>query len=305
MAATELVRLLLIGAGRMGQTHVRALLPSKTVRISAVADPAPEALAKAAAIDPGLSTHSDIAEALADQDIDAVLIAAPSTLHHRLVSQCAEHGLPILCEKPCGTTLDDVQQAATIAQQRGVLLQVGYWRRYVPELVALRTALQEGRFGDVLAVSCWQWDAQPPDESFRRSSGGIIVDMAVHELDQIRWLTGQELTPASTIAAAPQGADPDCAASLLHLSKGGVAMISLGRHFPHGDCVWVELMGTRDFTRVDVLWGRTGDQAFLAALRAQAEDFAHSVVTGAQSRGASAVDARVALELAERLTNES
>jgi predicted dehydrogenase len=78
--------------------------------------------------------------------------------------------------------------------------------------------------------------------------------MAVHELDLIRWLTGQELTPCGSANSSAQG-DPDAAASLLQLSGGAFAMISLGRYFRHGDCVWVELMGTRDHARVEMLWG--------------------------------------------------
>jgi predicted dehydrogenase len=81
-----------------------------------------------------------------------------------------------------------------------------------------------------------------------------------------------------------------------------VALISLGRYFPHGDCVWVELMGTSDHGRVDVLWGEPGDQVFHAALRAQAEDFARRVREGGTGVGASAADARRTLELAQLAT---
>jgi myo-inositol 2-dehydrogenase/D-chiro-inositol 1-dehydrogenase len=129
-----------------------------------------------------------------------------------------------------------------------------------------------------------------------------MVDMAVHELDLIRWLTGQELEPRATVSSAA-GEDPDAATTVLQLSGGGLGLISLGRHFPHGDCVWVELMGTRGHARVDVLWGSTGDAVFAAAIRAQAEEFARSARTGSTSDriGASAADARRTLELAEAL----
>jgi myo-inositol 2-dehydrogenase/D-chiro-inositol 1-dehydrogenase len=89
---------------------------------------------------------------------------------------------------------------------------------------------------------------------------------------------------------------------VLELSEAAIALISVGRYFPHGDCVWLELMGTRDHARVTVLWGEPGERVFQAALRAQAEDFARRAREGGTGVGASAVDARRALELAELAT---
>jgi myo-inositol 2-dehydrogenase/D-chiro-inositol 1-dehydrogenase len=303
---SEPFALLLVGAGRMGLTHLRALSDSGSFAVRAVVDPAPGARASATEIDPSVRAYSDLDQALSSESVEGVLIAAPSTLHRALVQACAERGLPILCEKPCGTSTADIDAAADAANSAGALLQIGYWRRFVPEMQALRKQLQDGRFGELLMISSWQWDGHPPDAGFQASSGGIVIDMAVHELDLIRWLTGQELSDPAPAAITPSArsadADPDCAALLLELSNGAVALISLGRYFPHGDCVWVELMGTRDHARVNVLWGEPGDQVFRAALRAQAEDFARRVREGATGVGASAADARRTLELAELAT---
>ena len=115
--------------------------------------------------------------------------------------------------------------------------------------------------------------------------------MGVHELDQIRWLTGSDLRDSACVAAAgPVQGDVDCATVTLELERGGVAVVSLGRYFPQGDVVWLELMGTRDHARVEILWGE--GKTWHAALRAQAEDFARCVSTGEPSQGATAADAR-------------
>ncbi|HKR98277.1 MAG TPA: Gfo/Idh/MocA family oxidoreductase, partial [Candidatus Dormibacteraeota bacterium] len=263
--------LLLIGAGRMGLTHLRALAASDQVRVAVVADPSPAARASAEEVDSTVKTYADLEEAL-DASVDGVLIAAPSTLHKSVVALCAQRRLPILCEKPCGTTVADIEAAADAADSAGVPLQIGYWRRFVPELGALRKRLRGGEFGELLQISCWQWDAAPPAESFRASSGGMLIDMGVHEFDQIRWLTGQELRePNDTAGAGFAGGEADVATATLELSERGTALVSLGWYFPHGDCVWVEVMGTRDHARVDVLWSERGDEVFYAALRAQAE----------------------------------
>ena len=186
-----------------------------------------------------------------------------------------------------------------------MLLQIGYWRRFVPELIELRQRILSGALGEIALVSCWQWDADPGRPEFRRASGGITVDMGVHEFDQIRWLTGQEiggLTPVTSPVSSvePVPGDVESFAMLGELSAGAVAFVSLGRHFALGDHVWAEAIGTLGYERVEVLWGDRGDAVFLAALRAQAEDFARSVRRGEIGVGATNDDAFRALEIAER-----
>jgi myo-inositol 2-dehydrogenase/D-chiro-inositol 1-dehydrogenase len=295
---SEPVQLAIVGAGRMGRMHLEAIAPSETVRVRAIVDPSRDARAAAEQVDPRPRGYASVEEALDGGGIDGVLIAAPTPLHRSLVRECAQRGVPILCEKPCGFTTDEIDVAARAASDAQVLLQIGYWRRFVPELVDLRQRLLDGRLGELLQITCSQWDEEPPATTFRRSSGGIMVDMGVHELDQIRWLTGRELEPAVAVVTAKLvDGDVDCATSAFELAGGGTAVVSLGRYFPHGDCVWVEVMGTRGYARVDVLWGDAG-KTWHPALRAQAEDFARCVRSGAQPTGASATDARRALELA-------
>jgi myo-inositol 2-dehydrogenase/D-chiro-inositol 1-dehydrogenase len=289
----------------MGCTHLRALAGAESIRVAAVVDPSPAARSRAESVSPGVRTHVDLAGAVAAGGIDAVLIAAPSNLHGDLVAACAELRLPILCEKPCGTTTAEIAAAGAACRDAGVLLQIGYWRRFVPELIELRQRILSGALGEIALVSCWQWDAEPASPEFRRASGGITVDMGVHEFDQIRWLTGQEiggLTPATSPVSSvePVPGDVESFAMLGELSAGAVAFVSLGRHFALGDHVWAEVIGTLGYERVEVLWGDRGDAVFLAALRAQAEDFARSVRRGEIGVGATNDDAFRALETAER-----
>ncbi len=292
------MHLALIGAGRMGRMHLQAVAESEVVEIAAIVDPSAEARAAAGEVDPRARSCASLDEALRHGGIEGALIAAPTPLHGSLVAACAQRGLPILCEKPCGFTTDEIDAAAAAAKEAGVLLQIGYWRRYVPELAALRGQLHDGRFGELLQITCSQWDGEPPGIGFRRTSGGIAIDMGVHELDQLRWLTGRDVERAGEVSSAgPVEDDVDCATISYQLAGGGVAVVSLGRYFPHGDCVWVEVMGTRDYARVEVLWGDSG-KTWHPALRAQAEDFARCVRGGGSPAGASAQDARRTLELA-------
>jgi myo-inositol 2-dehydrogenase / D-chiro-inositol 1-dehydrogenase len=298
------VRLAVVGAGRMGSVHLDALRSAERAVPVAVVEP--HAPARDAAGAGGLATYADVDELLAAGGFDAVLIAAPSDLHVALVARFVAARVPVLCEKPCGLRADETRAAAAPAAAAGVLLQIGYWRRFVPELVDLRERITAGDLGEVLRVACWQWDAAPPAPSFRAHSGGIAIDMGVHELDQTRWLTGQEIdeldaVPASLSSARPVDGDPDSVEAVARLSRGSVAAISLGRRFPHGDCCWVEVMGTKGYARVDFMWGEVGEKVFRQAMTAQADAFAETV-RGGPTRGASADDAVRALEAAERMS---
>ena len=126
--------------------------------------------------------------------------------------------------------------------------------------------------------------------------------MGVHELDQLRWLTGQELGPFAAAAQPPAGAGPEGLQLLGSLSGGTAAFVSLGQSFPHGDCVWIEAFGTAGYALERVLWGDAGDAAFHVALRAQARAFADRISTGAAGDAATRNDALLALEAAERIS---
>jgi myo-inositol 2-dehydrogenase/D-chiro-inositol 1-dehydrogenase len=286
----------------MGVTHLEALLEEPSVRVNAVVDPSEAARANALRAAPGTAAFADLDEALGGGGIEAVLIAAPSPLHLPLVRACAERGLPILCEKPCGTTAAEARAASSAADAAGCVLQIGYWRRFAPKLRALRERIRAGGMGELTLVSCYQWDAGAPTPGFRASSGGVAVDMGVHELDQLRWLTGQELGPFAAAAQPPAGAGPEGLQLLGSLSGGTAAFVSLGQSFPHGDCVWIEAFGTAGYALERVLWGDAGEAAFHVALRAQARAFADRISTGATGDAATATDALHALEAAERIS---
>jgi myo-inositol 2-dehydrogenase/D-chiro-inositol 1-dehydrogenase len=292
-------RLGLIGAGRMGQTHLDALAGSRVITVAGVAEP--QAAQRAAVRAAGLPAFASAAELLAAGGIDGVLIAAPTGRHVELVTAALAAGLPVLCEKPCGLTVEEAAQCAAAAGAAGLVLQVAYWRRFVPELVALRQQILGGELGDILAVNCYQWDAAPPGAEFRGSSGGIFVDMGVHEFDQVRWLTGQEFSglKVATAVAGGSAADPDCGQLVAELDGGSTALVSLGRWHPDGDMCAVQVFGTKGTAWSPFLQPPDGDAVFRDALRRQAEDFAAGARSG-RGAGATIGDAVAALTLARQ-----
>jgi myo-inositol 2-dehydrogenase/D-chiro-inositol 1-dehydrogenase len=177
----------------------------------------------------------------------------------------------------------------------------------VPALRELREQIATGALGELELVHCAQWDERPPPAAFRdpASSGGIVVDMGVHELDQLRWLTGQEIAAVSLVASTvtfdpPVAGDPETVAMSVELSGGTIAVVSLLRRHPPGDLCRVEVVATEGVARLDFLSPADGEAPFLAALREQADDFC-AAIRGEPSRGATAEDAARALEAAERV----
>ena len=219
---SERFRLALVGAGRMGRTHARALAASSEVEIACVVEPFDEA---AALVDAPRATLDDLPE------VDGALVCVPTRLHVEVVTALSSLGLPVLCEKPCGLTTDETRAIAALPTR----LQVAYWRRFVPALRYLRERIAAGELGEVAIVRCAQWDEFPPSREFRNpaSSGGIVVDMGVHEFDQMRWLTGQEVGRVTGVAAVtatePVEGDPESVDLAVALSGGAVGNVSLTR----------------------------------------------------------------------------
>lgn len=282
-------RLALVGAGRMGATHARALASSAAVEIACVVDPSDAA---AAQVDAPRATLDDLPE------VDGALVAVPTRLHVDVVTRLAEYGIPVLCEKPCGLTVEETRAIAA----RGVRIQVAYWRRFVPTLRELRERIRQGELGPLVHVSSAQLDELPPAAAFRdpRSSGGIVVDMGVHELDQLRWLTGQEIVAVAGTAGSvgwdpPVDGDPELVSLSVRTDGGVAATVLLARRYPPGETCRIEVVGLERAEAFAFVAPPAGDDAIAAALRAQAEDFARD-----GGEGATVADAVAALDAATR-----
>lgn len=282
-------RLGLVGAGRMGATHARALASSSEVEVACVVDPSDDA---AAAIDAPRATLDSL------PPVDGFLVAVPTRLHVPVVSALAERGLPILCEKPCGLNVSETRAIAAL----GVRIQVAYWRRFVPALRELRRRIVAGALGELVLVSCDQLDETPPPRAFRDplSSGGIVVDMGVHEFDQLRWLTGREIVAVCGVAGAvgwddAVEGDPELVELSVELEGGVAGSITLARRYQPGETCRVEAIGLDGAEAFAFVEPPTGDETIAGALRAQAEDFARG-----GGEGTTVDDAVAALDAATR-----
>jgi myo-inositol 2-dehydrogenase/D-chiro-inositol 1-dehydrogenase len=298
--ASEAVRIALVGAGRMGQVHLGALQRAEGVELAGVVDPYAQVREQVQA--QGVPVYETLEQLLNSDRPDGVLVAAPSDTHPQIVELLARARMPTLCEKPVGVRAEAAHQVARVVEDSGILFQVGYWRRFVPELMALRERVAGGELGEIAHLACMQWDQDLPTEAFRRRSGGITVDMGVHEFDQTRWLVGQEFEWLTATASGPSteprpATDPDSATVLARLSGGTSVVVSLGRHFPQRDSCWLEIWGTGGHERVAFMWGQAGDAVFRDSMARQVQAFARAV-RGEPQAGAGARDAIAALTVA-------
>jgi myo-inositol 2-dehydrogenase/D-chiro-inositol 1-dehydrogenase len=297
-------RLGLIGGGRMGRTHLRALKDSTEVTVVAVTEPV--AASAAQLREQGLAVYPTVEEMFAGSELDGVLIAVPTPQHIDTARKALEAGLPVLCEKPFGLVPEVARELGRLADDRGLALQIAYWRRFVPELVSLRNDLADGKYGNAHLLVCSQWDEAPPPIAFRQDSGGIYIDMGVHEIDEMLWLLGQDFAEVKA-QVFPTTEDPDAQTdvdstqALVLLSGGTSAVLSLGRFYEGGDVVSVALFGSKGHTRFDVVSPATGEIPQLQALKLQAEAFARHA-RGAAPEGTTAEEAARVLELAHGLT---
>jgi myo-inositol 2-dehydrogenase/D-chiro-inositol 1-dehydrogenase len=286
-----------VGAGRMGSVHMRALGETRLARLAAVVEPLAKPRERAARLY-GVPPFAALDELFASGLAEGVVITAPTDLHLGLVGDCVRAGVPVFCEKPCGLSADQAGQAAAVASAAGLPLQVGYYRRFLPELVALRQRIAAGGLGELSLVVLNQWDEHPPSAEFERRSGGIVVDMGVHEIDQLRWLTGQEVEQVAALTPAP--GDQSSAVISLRLSGGTLGAITLGRRFPHPDSCWMEVVGTAGYERLPFVWAEQGEKVVLAGIATELDAFA-ATVRGAPMAGPGGADAVAALEVAEQI----
>ncbi len=239
----------ILGAGRIGRVHARAIAQTEGARLAAVADALPQAAAAVAAAH-GAEVRGVEAIAAAG-DIDAVVICTPTDTHAELIERFARAGKAVFCEKPIDLDVARVRACLRVVAETGATLMVGFNRRFDPDFRALRRAIDDGRIGSVEMVAITSRDPAPPPIDYIRRSGGIFRDMTIHDFDMARWLLGEE--PETVQAAASVLVDPeigragdfDSATVILRTASGRQAVIANSRRATYGYDQRIEVLGSK------------------------------------------------------------
>jgi myo-inositol 2-dehydrogenase/D-chiro-inositol 1-dehydrogenase len=238
----------LLGAGRIGKVHARAIRGNPDARLVAVADAMPPA-AEALAAEHGAAVRTVEAIEAAD-DIDAVVICTPTDTHADLIERFARAGKAIFCEKPIDLDVGRVQACLGVVEATGATLMVGFNRRFDPHFRAVRQAIADGAIGTVEMVSITSRDPGPPPVDYIRRSGGIFRDMTIHDFDMARWLLGQEPVAVGAFGAVltdpaiGDAGDLDSVNVLLETASGRQAVISNSRRATYGYDQRIEVLGS-------------------------------------------------------------
>lgn len=243
------VRFGLLGAGRIGKVHAKAIGSNAKAKLVAVADPMADA-ANAIAAQYGAEVR-DIDAILDSADIDAVVICTPTDTHADLIERFARAGKAIFCEKPVDLDIERVKACIRVVDETSATLMVGFNRRFDPHFQAVKQAIAEGQIGDVEMVTIISRDPGAPGVDYIKRSGGIFRDMTIHDFDMARFLLGEEIDTVSAQAsvlvdpAIGTAGDYDSASVMLSTATGKHATISNSRRATYGYDQRIEVHGSK------------------------------------------------------------
>lgn len=266
---TQLLRIGIVGLGRLGRRHAENLaLRVPGARLVAAASPVAEERERLAADLPGIAIHADLPALLARDDLDAVWLVTPTSLHADQVVAVLESGRHVFCEKPLALDVADCDRVLTVAAARPKqIAMIGFMRRFDPSYAEAKRRIDAGEIGEVFAIRCSSEDPVDPDGFFVRfapTSGGIFLDCCIHDVDLVRWMyDGAEATRVTSTGtrimypALADCGDVDTAFATVDFAGGRVATFHVSRTSHRGYEAMMTLVGTRGAIEIGRGLGRT------------------------------------------------
>jgi myo-inositol 2-dehydrogenase/D-chiro-inositol 1-dehydrogenase len=246
------VNLGVIGAGRIGRIHARNLkfqIPG--ARLLAVADVVEES-ARTLADELEIPVcERDYHRVLANSDIQAVVICSSTDTHARIIVEAAEVGKHIFCEKPIALEMEKIDQALAAVEKANVKLQVGFNRRFDPSFRRAKELVESGKIGVPQLLRISSRDPQPPPLDYIKVSGGLFLDMMIHDFDMARYLLAEEVTELMATgtclidSAIGKCGDIDTAVVLLKFQSGALGTIDNSRQAVYGYDQRIEVFGSK------------------------------------------------------------
>ena len=247
----------LIGAGRIGRVHAEHLAhrirSAKLIAISDIIKEAAEDLAASCQVPNAYQDHRRILE---DKSIEAVLICSSTDTHAPFIEEAAEAGKHIFCEKPIALDLDRIDRALKAVEQKGVKLQIGFNRRFDPNFKRVQEIVASGKIGEPHILRITSRDPGPPPIEYIKVSGGIFLDMTIHDFDMARFLMGEEVEEiyaTGGVRVDPQigeAGDIDTAIITLRFENGAIGTIDNSRKAVYGYDQRVEVFGSEGVVMV-------------------------------------------------------
>jgi myo-inositol 2-dehydrogenase / D-chiro-inositol 1-dehydrogenase len=252
------VRVGVIGTGRIGRIHTTNLMRRiEGATVAAVADPFVDNAREW--LDPlGVpEIHKDYKAVLGNPEVDAVYVCSSTDTHAQIVEEAAAAGKHIFCEKPIDLDVAKVRGALEKVERAGVTMMVGFNRRFDHNYAALQAAVAAGEVGQVHLVKITSRDPQPPPIDYVKVSGGLFLDMTIHDFDMARFLSGSEVTAVSaagTVLVSNEigaAGDIDTAVITLWFENGAIGVIDNSRQAVYGYDQRAEVFGSKGMVRTE------------------------------------------------------
>ena len=242
----------IIGAGRIGSLHAKSICYNvPTAKVVGITDVFAENAKKVAAELGIEKVYADYKEMLADPEVEAVLVCSSTDTHADIAIEAAKAGKHIFCEKPVDLTPSKVEAVIAAVKEAGVKLQVGFNRRFDHNFANVRAMVNDGKIGDVHIIKITSRDPAPPPAEYSAVSGGMFLDMTIHDFDMARFLAGADVTEVYANAtclvdpAIGEAGDVDTAIISLKFANGAIGVIDNSRRAAYGYDQRVEVFGSK------------------------------------------------------------
>jgi len=249
--AHEIIRFAVLGVGRIGKIHTENLarrIPG--TQVTALSDVFSDELEKVAKKFNVLNTFLDYKQVLKLPDVDAVAICTPTNTHYQMILDAAAAGKHIFCEKPIDLSIEKIREINEAVGKCGIKFMVAFNRRYDPNFLKVHEMVKAGKIGVPHVLKITSRDPAPPPEDYIRSSGGLFLDMTIHDFDMARYLMGSEITEVYARAnvlvdpAFKRAGDWDTAIVMLAFENGAMGIIDNSRKAVYGYDQRVEVFGS-------------------------------------------------------------
>jgi myo-inositol 2-dehydrogenase / D-chiro-inositol 1-dehydrogenase len=241
----------IIGLGRIGTihyNHIRQQIPEAEVVM--VSDVYKNGL-------PEEVQQGEADELIAHPDIEAVIICSPTNTHAEYVMRCARAGKHVFCEKPLDLSLTRIRETLQVVRQHNIQLMLGFNRRFDANFMKLKALVEAGKIGDVQLVKITSRDPAPPSVDYLKSSGGLFLDMTIHDFDMARYVMGKEVKQVYAAAsvltggAVAEAGDIDTAVVTLKFEDDSIAVIDNSRKAVYGYDQRLEVFGSKGMANVE------------------------------------------------------
>ena len=249
------INLAILGLGRIGKIHAENVISLNECNLKIIIDPISDSDDNFTDLGVKQSKHFD--DLLNESDIDGVIICSPSKYHVSQIKSLSELTKNIFCEKPLGLSIEEILDVKSLVSKKNLNLHIGFNRRYDPDFSELKRRILNDEIGDLHMIKITSRDPAPPPISYIKKSGGIFLDMTIHDFDMVKYLSGSEISELYVKGGCfvdpeiEKAKDVDTAIINMSLKNGVLATINNSRQAVYGYDQRIEVLGSKGILKVE------------------------------------------------------